>query len=511
MSASQLENPDRYYVDNVSAIRTEPYQSLFPTIVVLLFIVLNLGYYYFLHFSWDISTIFYIWLLEIATFGFAYEFGELILVILLPELAIPRLNQLSDYPPVALLCCTCDDVDLHVLRNLNTQKYPNLHIFVLDDSQQERSRIAVDSVGLQVVRRPSRSGYKAGNLNNWLFRYGAQFPYFVVVDSDGILPSDFVETLVCYAEHPSNNQIAIFESLLHTWNVDNEFVYLQTVMSPLSHRQRLRLGNRFQSSLSVGHNNLYKASVLLEVGGFQENYLAEDHATSLEIIRKGWLCMTLPVTAYERLPANFTEHAKRSARYAFQTFQALSINVDGLPWSTRLKLLKDLQSYSMPVVAVIGMILLVIFNFQNGIALHRFASEAPRLSIRPEFLWFWGIFILLPLLLRTILVWAEKISITAYLKTLLFDSALYMATIWPIIRRLSTFVTSNRLGFNVTATEPAPSLQHIVKMGAPVFFLSWTAFLSILLNPLVSGLNLIWILPAVFAPLILYHYQKASQ
>ena len=164
----------------------------------------------------------------------------------------------------------------------------------------------------------------------------------------------------------------------------------------------------------------------------------------------------------------------------------------------------------MPIVAMIGMILLIIFNFQNWIVLQRFAFESPKLSIQPKFLLFWGIFILLPLLLRTILVWVEKIRIAAYLKTLLFDSALYTATMWPIIRRLSTLVTGDRLGFNVTATEPPPTLQQILKIGAPVFFLSWVALLSVLLNPTSSWLNLIWILPAVLAPLLICHYQKVK-
>lgn len=489
------------------------YNSLFSIIFFFLFVIVNLGYYYFLAFSFQLSTLFYVWLLEFAALGFAYECTEIILGLILRESDVPRVNKLRDYPPVALLCVTCDDIDTNILKNLGHQTYPNLHIFILDDSQRKESRLAADSLEFKVIRRSGRIGYKAGNLNHWLFRYGSYFPYFVVADADSLLPDRFVEQMVCYAEHPDNHRIAIFESLIHAWNRGNGFVRLQSIMKPVVHRNKLRLDNRFESTLSVGHNNLYRTAIVMDIGGFNENYMAEDYATSIEILRgRKWLCRTVPVISYERLPANLNEFAKRQARWAFQTFQLLNLNISGLRWNVRLKILGTLHNYLMPIVASVGMILLVFFNLQHWMFapnLH-ISQEMIGVFIKSKFFLFWLMYLFLPFLLRTILILREGVTIGEYLRSILFHSALFVATIWPVIRRLTTFWTGDRLGFNVTSKATCPSLLQILKLGGPGFALTWIALLSVVLNPMLSALNLIWILPISLSPLLIYYYQRST-
>lgn len=473
--------------------------------------VVNLGYYHFLNFSFQLSTLFYAWLLEFTAIGVAYQSTELILSLLLPELKVPRVNRLKRYPAVALLCCTCDDVDADILGKLRHQTYPNLHIFILDDSQLKESQLAVDSSGFKVIRRSNRVGYKAGNLNNWLFRYGSNFPYFVVIDADSILPDRFIEEIMCYAEHPDNYTIAIFESLLHSWNNENEFVRLQTVMQSLNDRYKLRIGNRFHSSLSVGHNNLYRTAAILDIGGFNENYLSEDHATSIEVLRGNkWLLINVPLIAYERLPANLHEYAKRRARYAFQTFQLLNVKTFGLSWQLRFTILNDLYFFLMPIIASGGIVWLVFFNLQFWLS-YSDSHVTPQIVgtyIRSKFSIFWTMFVLISFFLRTLLSFIERVTVRDYIRNIVFHSALFIATIWPVLKRFSTFFSKKRLGFNVTGKESSPSFLQILKLGGPSFALIWMSLLSSFLNPIFSGLNLIWILPASLSPFLIYYYQK---
>lgn len=485
--------------------------SFFLLVIAAVLIAINLGLYSLPYLGFNAYTFFYLWLVEFVALGFAYEIAELVLLLFLRDAKISRLSQPADHPAVALVCCTCDDINQQVLEGLTRQTYPNLHIFILDDSQKADCRRQVDSLGLTVIRRTSRDGYKAGNLNNWLFHHAKPFQFFVVSDADSVLPDRFVEEMVCYATHADNSNIALFESLIQTWNTDNGFAYLQSVMAPISHRQRMCLGNRMQSMLSAGHNNLYRTSRMLEIGGFNEDYLAEDYATTIELLRKGWMCMTVPIISYERSPANLNEYAKRSARYAYQTFQLMSLKVNGVPWASRLRLVKDLHSYCLPVLAVTGILFLII------LALQYFAFTDECYSL--EFNWlamdtaaavFWLSFIFLPVLLRGVLALREKISLSAYLRTTIFHSALFTCTLWPTIRRLATFFTGTRSGFDVTATEAPPSLRGIWRLGAPGFVLSWIAFLVVLVDPIASIMNLIWIGPAIFSPLIIHHYQKTA-
>ena len=45
-----------------------------------------------------------------------------------------------------------------------------------------------------------------------------------MLDSDSVVPRDFVSRMVAYAEHPSNSDVACFESVIVPWNVETLFV-----------------------------------------------------------------------------------------------------------------------------------------------------------------------------------------------------------------------------------------------------------------------------------------------
>lgn len=299
---------------------------VFLLTVVSLYLTVSLGFFQFFRYQFRLQDLVYVILLEYMAVGIAYDMAELLFVLVIRRHDPPRMSVLTNRPPVALVCCTCDDVDIAVLNNLLNQTYPNLDIFVLDDSRSREYRSLVDSSGLTVVRRESQAGYKAGNLNNWLFQYGSDYQYFVVADADSMFPGEFVRQMVRYAEHPDNADVAIFESHIYAWNTATEFARLQNVMTPLYHQIKSRLDNRLGTNLSVGHNNLYRTAVLMSIGGFVEDYLAEDFATSAEVVRGGKRqCKTVPVVSYERLPQNLSEFSKRQARWAFQTFQLLTL------------------------------------------------------------------------------------------------------------------------------------------------------------------------------------------
>jgi cellulose synthase/poly-beta-1,6-N-acetylglucosamine synthase-like glycosyltransferase len=457
--------------------------------------------------------LFYAWLLELATIGLSYEISELLLLLIVRGSKINRVSTLEDCPPVALLCVTCDDVNISVLQLLGNQTYPNTHIFILDDSELDESRFFVDSSGFHVIRRPDRKGYKAGNLNNWLNNYSSCFPYFVVADADSILPPDFIERMVSYAEHDDNKNVTIFESLILPWNKENEFVHCQSIMIPLVNRRRLRVDNMLDTTLSVGHNNLYRTSDIIAVGGFQEQYIAEDYATCMEVMKKKeGGCKTVPVVSYERLPSNLNEYARRQARWAYQTFQLLKYTSSGLSLNIYLIMLRAFHHYSTPVIASIGMLLLSFYNFKYGPSLSCVYNNQEIIMqfIEGKVFIYWGSLLLFPLLLRILLCKIERIPILQYIKSMVFQTAIFIATIWPVIYRLRSCMVDDKIGYNVTGTAPYPSLYQIIMLGLPGFSLAWVAMLSVASNPVFSSLNLIWILPSSISPFLIFHYQKVS-
>ena len=73
---------------------------------------------------------------------------------------------------VLMAYCTCNDFDGRSLEESMRQSYPFVTTVILDDSTKESMREEIDEFaqkhGIKVVRRGSRDGFKAGNINHYL-------------------------------------------------------------------------------------------------------------------------------------------------------------------------------------------------------------------------------------------------------------------------------------------------------------------------------------------------------
>jgi hypothetical protein len=135
-----------------------------------------------------------LWATIIISFGL--EASDLITAALVGPCEIPRLSKLERMPRVAILYLVCDDLVPTALARLGKSSYQNLDIFVLDDSQQNEYGKQLNRAEFKVLRRASRSGNKAGSLNNWLRLYGTRYEYFLVFDSDSIANPGFLEEIL---------------------------------------------------------------------------------------------------------------------------------------------------------------------------------------------------------------------------------------------------------------------------------------------------------------------------
>jgi cellulose synthase/poly-beta-1,6-N-acetylglucosamine synthase-like glycosyltransferase len=445
-------------------------------------------------------------LLEYFAFGFAHDLAEFVLELVFPELKLPCLPVLDGLPDVAVLCCICDDADRNTLRKLGNCQYDGTHWFILDDSKNQGPREIVDSLGFTVIRRDARKGYKAGNLNNWLAKHGDRFPYFVVLDSDSLLAPDFVKRMLHYAEHPSNHDVAVFESVIMPWNVFNGFVYWQSLIARVARREPLRIGNRFASNFSAGHNNLFRTSAVKEIGGFTEKYIAEDYATWIKLIQNKWRSITVPVESYERAPMNLVEYTKRRARHACQTFELASMSLRGISWTARLRLLKALHFYSLPIIGLLSAIFLIYIN--AGVCLSGINLESTTAPGYSTIVIFWSIITVLMLVCPAVRSRAEGIPISSFIRSIFFEGAVFTLASWTVASKLIRYWAGRPLQFNVTGIESKPSFISILKMSTPGLLIYFIALISILINPYFSGLNLVWAIPAVISPIIVYESQK---
>lgn len=236
------------------------YMAYTPTEwICLIFFVL------FIEFAW----LYGIYNLSLVGFALYYRWRHQKQV---PSLALP-LNP--TVPSVAILYTTCNDFVAESALSCVKQDYPHYTVYLLDDSSDPAYQQQVDAFAaqyperVQVVRRPNRLGYKAGNMNHGLEKVAMEEPYFAIADADEILPPDFLSKLVPMMEQDPK---CGFVQANHRANPNTK--------SPLSKDQGVGidlhwkwyqpLRNRYGFVMFLGHGALLRRSCWEEMGGFPD-------------------------------------------------------------------------------------------------------------------------------------------------------------------------------------------------------------------------------------------------
>jgi hypothetical protein len=484
-------------------------RTTFLVTLTAILVLLNGAWFFILSFStW--RGILSAWLLEIIGFALAYDCAELLLLVLRPEAELCALDHLDRYPRVALVCCTCDNVDERVMVALGKQTYPNLQIFVLDDSQKTEMQDLINRLPYTVMRRGTRAGYKAGNLNHWLRRHGRAFDYFVIADADSMFPPTFVGDMMRYLEHPANANIAALESCVRPWNAPNTFARLLAPAAVVSRLASLRVASPLGATLSIGHNNLVRTRAVLDIGGFDERYVAEDYATTVALLRTGrWTCDVADVMSFDRVPENLAEYAQRQARWAFQTFQLFTLDGRGLSWIVKLKLLRAMLYYAEPLLMLALLVGLAVWSVGDADIRAAWSSGTSyATAVMPTGLVALACVYLTPLGIRIGVMLRHGVSLRDALRSTLLNAALVCGTAWPIGQRLLSELRGRRPGFDVTKQAEAPSLRQIIVMGLPTYLCAWSIGLAVSATPVMPLWNLLWAVPGVLSPYVIERYQR---
>jgi hypothetical protein len=124
----------------------------------------------------------------------------------------PRASRGSSLPAVGIIYLCCDDADGDALESLACVSYRGpLYLIIHDDSRDERMRDAIDRMAVylarrrewdvRVLRRPDRSGGKAGAVNYALERTAGLFEYFLLCDNDStVLHADTIQHALVYMD-----------------------------------------------------------------------------------------------------------------------------------------------------------------------------------------------------------------------------------------------------------------------------------------------------------------------
>ncbi len=207
---------------------------------------------------------------------------------------------------VALLYCTANDFNPHALAQSIGQTHAALVPVILDDSTDTEVMRAIDEFAtansVDVVRRVDRSGFKAGNLNHFLTSH-PRLDHFVIVDSDGVLPPNFVSRALDY--FASDARIGVVQARHRAHAGMNSFTrsFAPMLESHLAVNQMARSSVGFSTFLGRGAMisvECYRAS-----GGFPE-YVLEDLCFSIEARLAGYSIAFAPdIICAEDFPVDY--------------------------------------------------------------------------------------------------------------------------------------------------------------------------------------------------------------
>lgn len=241
---------------------------------------------YFVSFA-ELAWLYGIYNVAIVTFAALYRLGGRQEFLTAGEAAA----ESRSCTPVAVLYTTCNDFVEESAASCVNLSYPDYRVYILDDSSDPEIKVRIDAFAaaharrVHVVRRASRSGAKAGNLNHALGG-GVTEPLFAVVDADEILPTNFLECLVprleadaacgfVQANHRArkrpHSQLARDMGI----GIDIHWKWYQP------------LRNKYGFVMFLGHGALIRRSAWVAAGGFPE-IVSEDLAFAIALRERGY-------------------------------------------------------------------------------------------------------------------------------------------------------------------------------------------------------------------------------
>lgn len=271
-------------------------------------------------------------------------------------------------PRVLLLYCTCNDFNAKALTACRKQDYPNFKTVILDDSNKfeyikEINKFYVQHQNVEIARRKNKAGYKAGNLNNYLAGR-TDYDYFVVLDSDEVIPPDYIRQVLKYFAY--NKNCGAVQAKHKAQKGENVF---QRLMGPCvgSNGETVQvIKNFYGANALIGHGMTISRECYEKTGGFPL-VVAEDISFAVEIKNAGLDIIYAPdILCYEEFPVNYVSLKKRQCKWTQGNLEYMKkynkdIDNSKMTWFEKLDI--KLSHYSLPIVPVLSFLLAVCTIF----------------------------------------------------------------------------------------------------------------------------------------------------
>ncbi len=449
-------------------------------------------------------------------FSFAIVFTKRVVSLFVRPYPLPKLDALARQPRVAILYTTMNDVVPECVAAIR-QTYP-VDVYMLDDSSDPYKRAIVDDLArtrkFGVLRRSERKGFKAGALNNWLQRFGLAYDYFVILDSDSVLPPDWVAEALKYAEHPDNAHLAIFQGFINIWNTDRPFPRALAPTTLLGQDEwERRLSGYVGAVFCYGHNVMLRTKPVLEVGGFVEEYVSEDFATAVKLASVGYGSVFVPLHTWEAMPENVRGFVKRQTKWTRGSMEFWSfVPPARIPWYKKIFLYTTPMNHVSYIAIMVAMIAAVFGRVSSFGAFFAFGQNLVTAPI--EYIWSIALFrfIIVMSLFTACFTVAKLVQVGlgfwTYYRARTLSKAIGAIMLPHEVRAMLMYFIDPRRKFPVTPKdEPPMTMREILHLGRGTVVLVVVMALGLSMwNPVGLWYNALWFFSFVTAPLILWYY-----
>lgn len=256
------------------------------------------------------------------------------------------------------------DVAERVIESVAAMEYPGRHeVQVLDDSNDHTvalvnrvaERLFARGVDIKVVRRSSRTGYKAGALAHGLIEASGE--YIAVFDADFVPPPNFLRKAIPLLE--SDSTVACLQGRWDHLNRDESWLTKAQALGIDGHfavEQGARAWNNLMMNFN-GTAGVWRKAAIEDpkVGGWSGDTLTEDLDLSYRAQLAGWrldYCLDMPCPA--ELPGTVTALKSQQRRWATGSIQVARkllplIWRSRAPLSVKLEATLHLTHYSVAV------------------------------------------------------------------------------------------------------------------------------------------------------------------
>ena len=259
----------------------------------------------------------------------------------------------------------------------------HFHIFILSDTTDPDAWVAEEAAflslrarigteGIFYRHRPANIGRKAGNIAEWVRRFGAAYPQMVVLDADSVMDGQSLVRLVAAMErHPG---VGLIQTLPIIVNGTSFFARMQQFAGRV-YGPMIAAGIAWWHGAEGnywGHNAIIRTRAFAAHAGlptlpgrkpFGGDILSHDFVEAALLRRAGWGVHMVPAMrgSYEESPPALMELALRDRRWCQGNLQHAGVlSARGLHPISRLHLFMGIGSY---ITAPLWLLFLVVGVF----------------------------------------------------------------------------------------------------------------------------------------------------